>query len=122
MDFLKPHAVQNDEISAWMTSHYAKVEDAFKALASIYDEQAAHKVDRIRRVVAAANGDWTAAGTLRQRALRALRSTSEVSCVLDGMRRAEYVSDVIAELQRPVKQDANLESWTNLTEELSKAH
>jgi hypothetical protein len=36
------------------------------------------------------------------------------------MRREAYVSDVIAELQRPVGQDPRLASWRKLTEELAK--
>jgi hypothetical protein len=120
MDFLEPYRRQNAEISSWMASHAAKIEEAFEAVASIYAEQAAHKVDRIRRALAAAGEDWAAEGTLSQKALRALRSTSGVSCVLVGMRRPEYVNDVIAELQRPVEQDTHIESWTCLAEGLVK--
>jgi len=120
MDFLKPYAAQNADIAKWMSSHGAKIDEAFKAVASIYYEQAAHKAERIRRAVAAADGDWAAEGTLSQKALRALRSTPAVSSVLVGMRRTEYVSDVLAELQRPVQQDPRFESWQKLTAELAK--
>jgi len=48
MDFLEPFAAQNEDISKWMASHRSKIEDAFEAVASIYAEQAAHMVDRIR--------------------------------------------------------------------------
>ncbi len=102
-----------------MASHRARIEDAFEAVASIYAEQAAHKIDRIRRAVAAVDRDWAAEGTLSQKALRALRSTPGVSCVLVGMRRSEYVSDVLAELRRPVRQTERLESWQRLTAELA---
>ena len=95
----------------------ARIEDAFEAVDSIYAEQAAHKIDRIRRTVAALDQDWAAAGTLSQKALRALRSTPGISCVLVGMRRGEYVSDVLAELQRVVKQESRLESWQKLAED-----
>jgi aryl-alcohol dehydrogenase-like predicted oxidoreductase len=114
VDFLEPYAEQNADLSKWMASHRAKIEEAFEAVASIYAEQAAHKVDRIRRAVAAADRDWAAEGTLSQKALRALRSTLGVSCVLVGMRRDAYVSDVIAELQRPVQQVSRFESWQKL--------
>jgi len=120
MDFLKPYAAQNADIAEWITSHGAKIDEAFNAVASIYFEQAAHKVDCIRRAVAAADADWAAEGTLSQKALRALRSTAGVSCVLVGMRRAEYKSNVIAELQRPVQQDPRFQSWQKLAAELAK--
>ena len=120
MDFLEPHARQNADVSKWMVSHRPKIEDAFEAVASIYAEQAAHKVDRIRRAVAAVDRDWAAEGTLSQKALRALRSTPGVSCVLVGMRREAYVSDIIAGLQHPVQQVSRFESWLKLTEALAK--
>jgi aryl-alcohol dehydrogenase-like predicted oxidoreductase len=84
-------------------------------VASIYAEKAARRVDRIRRAVAAADADWAAEGTLSQKAVRAVRSSAAVSCVLVGMRRAEYVSDVLEELRCPIKQDERLESWRKLS-------
>ena len=119
MDFLEPYGSQDKNISKWMTSHRARIEDAFKAVASIYAEKASGRIDGIRRVMAAADPDWAAEGTLSQKALRAVRSTSAVSCALVGMRREEYVSDVLTELRRPVTRDNRLESWRTLSEELA---
>ena len=119
-DFLEPYRNQNEGLSKWLSSHRPRLEDAFDAVASFYAENAALKVDRVRRAVAAADREWAPEGTLSQKALRAVRSTAAVSCVLVGMRREVYVSDVIAELQRPVRQDPRLASWRKLTEELAK--
>ena len=119
MDFLESYGSQNKDISDWMTSHRARIEEAFDAVASIYAEKAAYRVDRIRRVLAAADPGWAAEGTLSQKALRAVRSTPGVSCVLVGMRREEYVADVLAELRRPIKQDERLESWQTLATDLA---
>ena len=119
MNYLEPYGSQNEDISDWMTSHRARIEDAFDAVASIYAEMAARRVDRIRRVVAAADADWAAEGTLSQKAVRAVRSTPPVSSVLVGMRRSEYVSDVLAELSCPVEQVGRSESWRKLTIELA---
>ena len=102
-----------------MTSHRTRIEEAFDAVASIYAEKAARRIDRIRRVLAAADPDWAAEGTLSQKAVRTVRSTPGVSCVLVGMRREEYVCDVLAELNRPVKQVENLESWRKLSLDLA---
>ena len=107
-------------LSNWMTSHRQKIEEAFEAVASVYAEEAARQVDRIRQTLAAADRDWAKEGTLSQKALRAVRATPGVSCTLIGMRRVEYVSDVLAELRRPIKQDARIESWHKLTAELAK--
>ena len=120
MDFLEPYANESEDILIWMADHRKKIEAAFEAVASIYAGEAAHRADRIRRAVAAADRDWAEDGTLSQRALRTIRSTPQVSCTLIGMRRAEYVSDVLQELKRPIKQGARLESWHKLTQELVK--
>jgi hypothetical protein len=119
MDFLEPYGSQNEDISNWVTSHRARIEEAFDAVASIYAEKAARRVDRIRRVMAAADPNWAAEGTLSQKAVRAVRSAPGVSCVLVGMRREEYVADVLAELRRPVKRGGHLESWQTLAAELA---
>jgi aryl-alcohol dehydrogenase-like predicted oxidoreductase len=119
MAFLEPYGSQNEELSNWMTTHRARLEEALDAVASIYAEKAARRVDRIRSVVAAAGPAWRAEGTLSQKALRAVRSTPGVSCVLVGMRREEYVADVLAELRLPIKRDGQLESWRKLTAELA---
>jgi hypothetical protein len=118
MDFLEPYGSQNEDISNWMTLHREKIEDAFDAVASLYAGEAAHQADRIRRTVAVADRNWAEEGTLSQKALRAIRSTTGVSSVLVGMRRPEYVTDVLAELKHPIKSEARFESWQKLTEEL----
>ena len=118
MDFLEPYASQNEDLSNWMASHRARIQDAFDAVASIYAEKAARRVDQIQRSLAAVDTDWGAEGTLSQQALRAIRSTPAVTCVLVGMRRNKYVCDVLTELRRPIKQDRRLESWRKLTREL----
>ena len=115
MDFLEPYANENEDLSNWMTSHRKKIEAAFGAVASIYAGEAAHQVDRIRRSIAAVDRNWGEDGTLSQKALRAIRTTPGVTCTLVGMRRAEYVSDVLAELRRPMKQEPRLASWQKLT-------
>ena len=117
VDFLKPHAEYNENLADWMSTHQKKIEDAFNAVASIYAEQAAHQVDRIRRAVAVADRHWAEAGTLSQKALRTIRSTPGVSCTLIGMRRNDYVSDVVTELQRQYEQKPRVESWRKLTAE-----
>jgi hypothetical protein len=119
MDFLEPYGHEDKSIRGWMTSHREKIEDAFDAVASIYAEKANHRAEDLRRVLASADPDWAAQGTLSQKAVRALRSTAPVSSVLVGMRREEYVSDILNELMRPINQTSRLDSWQALTDELA---
>jgi len=67
----------------------------------------------IKRQTVAADADWDAP-TLSQMALRALRSTAGTTCTLVGMRRPEYVADVLAELRRPLEVRDRTESWRGL--------
>jgi len=120
INFLEPYANENQDLSNWLTSHRKKIEAAFEAVSSIYAEEAAHRVDRIRRCVAEADRNWAKDGTLSQKALRAIRTTAGVTCTLVGMRRAEYVSDVLAELRRPVQQKRRHKSWQQLTAGMAK--
>ena len=120
MEFLQPYADQNDDLSQWIASHQEKIDAAFTAVASIYAEEAAHQVDRLRQALAAADRDWAEDGTLSQKALRAIRTTAGVTCTLIGMRREDYVSDVLLELGRPFEQHGRLESWRALTAEVEK--
>ena len=59
---------------------------------------------------------WAGAKTLSRMALRALRSTAGVTCVLVGMRRERYVEDVLAELREQVETGDREESWKTLRE------
>ena len=119
MDFLVPYGEQNEDLSNWIDSHRKKIEAAFEAVASLYAEEAEHRVNRIRQTLAAADRDWAQEGTLSQKALRAIRSTAGVSCTLVGMRRADYVTDILVELTRSIKQKTRLESWQRLIEKYS---
>jgi hypothetical protein len=51
-------------------------------------------------------------------AVRALRSTAGISCVLVGMRRTPYVDDILAELATPVARKDRRASWRKLHQSL----
>jgi hypothetical protein len=118
LDFLEPYVDRNEDLSRWMISHRKRLEEAFVAVASIYAGDAARRADRIRRAVTAADRDWSGERTLSQTAVRAVRSTRGVSCVLVGMRRKTYVTDILDELRLPATQKDRSKSWRALTEEM----
>ena len=89
------------------------LEEAIDAVSSIYLEEAARVLNRIR--YALDNADpGEKQGVLSQKAIRALRSTAGVSVVLVGMRGNAYVEDVLTELKQPVEQKAREGSWVKL--------
>jgi aryl-alcohol dehydrogenase-like predicted oxidoreductase len=114
MEFLEPHRAAIEGLTAWIDAHMACLKSALTAVESIYSEPAAIEARRINRMVSAADSDWAEAPTLSQKALRAPRATTGVSAVLVGMRREEYVTDVLSELSRPVIQKPRVNSWEKI--------
>lgn len=119
LDFLVEHAANHDDLSRWIDSHLKCLEQAYAAVGSIYAESAALKNRRIRQALSDVNKEWGGEGTLSQKALRVLCSTPGVSSVLMGMRKPDYVDDILKELQRPVNEAENFHAWKVLREELS---
>ncbi len=113
-DFLTPYAKENEELAQWLAYHPICLEEAFEAVGSIYVEEAARVLNRIRYAVNDADPEWEKQGTLSQKAIRALRSTAGVSVVLVGMRQGAYVDDVLTELKRPIEQKDRQGSWARL--------
>jgi aryl-alcohol dehydrogenase-like predicted oxidoreductase len=114
MDFLRPHADSNPDLADWIPSHEKILGRAFRAVASVYADHAVALEKSILSMLGRADPAWGQPGTLSQRAVRALASTAGVSSVLVGMRKKAYVSDVLAELHRPVKKTNRTDSWERL--------
>ena len=107
---------QQASLTPWIRSHQEILEAAFRAISSVYQEQAAENAAQIKARVSSAEEDWDEAMTLSQMALRALRSTLGITTVLVGMRQESYVDDVIEELGRPVSTKDRTEFWRKLQE------
>jgi len=115
-DFLKPYQETVKGLSTWIKTHMQCVEAGLKAVESTYSEAAGVETRRIARAASASDPDWANAETLSQQAVRAVRSTAGVSSVLVGMRQEEYVTDILAELKRPIIQQPRTHSWQKLKE------
>jgi aryl-alcohol dehydrogenase-like predicted oxidoreductase len=102
------------EASSWLHGYVKALNEAMRAVEAIYADEAARLASNIKKHVAAVDAEWGEADTLSQMALRALRSTAGVTSVLVGMRREEYVDDVLAELKRNVTVRERSDSWAAL--------
>ncbi|MBX3058748.1 MAG: aldo/keto reductase [Anaerolineae bacterium] len=98
----------------WLDEYVDVANNTFAAITAYYQEQAARRAEHIQQAAQSADSDW-AAPTLSQTAVRALRSTTGVTSVLVGMRRQDYVQDVLADLQYPVPTAERQESWQQMT-------
>jgi aryl-alcohol dehydrogenase-like predicted oxidoreductase len=114
IQFLSQKKDLSEEVSSKIESHQEKLQTAFRSITSVYQNEAAEKSVRIKEAIASVDKDWAGANTLSQMAVRALRSTPDVTTVLVGMRRANYVEDVLEELSRPINMRDRTESWRKL--------
>ena len=114
MDFLLPHADNNPDLAAWIPSHEKTLDRAFRAVASVYADDAVALEKKILNMIGQADEAWAQSGTLSQKAIRAIASTAGVSTVLVGMRKDAYVSDVLAELHRSTDKTDRTDSWNRL--------
>jgi aryl-alcohol dehydrogenase-like predicted oxidoreductase len=89
-----------------------------EAAESLPAEEIEKRIETITAALTAADPDWGGNASLSQLAVRALRSTAGISCVLVGMRRTPYVDDILAELATPVARKDRRTSWRKLHQSL----
>lgn len=114
VQFLSQSRNLTEDESIWIESHQKKLDEAFAAVTSIYQQTAVEESVKIRALVSSVDKDWGEAASLSQTALRALRSTLGVATVLVGMRQEAYVEDVLQELGCQVNKTDRTESWERL--------
>lgn len=101
------------EAALWLDEYVEAANIALAAMSAFYQEQAAKQTAHIKETAVTIDPDWQA-NSLSQTAVRALRSTKGVSCVLVGMRQQRYVFDVLADLKNPVTSQERTTSWQKL--------
>lgn len=116
LEFLDKQAAGSRELSAWKDAYTGSLDAVLKALGGFFAQTAARKISQIKSALAAADPDWGGDAPLSRLAVRVLRSTAGISCVLVGMRRPEYVDDVLAELKTPLSPRDRRSSWSKLAQ------
>lgn len=106
------------EASFWLDEYVDATNIMFAAVSAYYQEQAARQTSQMMETVSKTNPAWTAQ-TLSQTAVRALRSSNGVSCVLVGMRHQEYVQDMLRGISQPVDREETNASWLALSRQLA---
>lgn len=104
----------------WQVAYREVLRAALDAVRAYWRGVASRRGERIAKAVRKRDADWsTGSPTLSQLAVRAIRSTRGVSCVLVGMRRTGYVADVVEELSTSVDSTDRADAWSGLAEELT---
>lgn len=117
VEFLSNRPDLPAEAALWLDEYVEAANIALAALSAFYQEQAAKRTARIQETAVSIDPDWQAE-TLSQTAVRALRSSAGVSCVLVGMRQQPYVLDVLADLTHSVPVQDRAESWRKMREQV----
>lgn len=78
---------------------------------NVYQGEGIRQVNEFKNKVATLDKSWGNIPSLSQLALRILRSTIGVKAVLMGMRREEYVADVLQELKQPCEVNSQRIIW-----------
>ena len=100
-----------------LDDHLGRLKEALRAVGAFQARASADRRQRLYQWAAGLDQDWAQAENLSQLAIRAVRSTAGVGCVLVGMRRSQYVQDVLAELARPVEQKDRGPAWQRAARE-----
>lgn len=106
------------DAAAWFAAYADRVRALLELVADRYAWSAQERSDRIRAALCDALGDadtpcGRAHASLSSLAVRALMGVEGVDCVLVGMRRAEYVDDIIGALRAgPLGDEAALAGAT----------
>ena len=119
MTYLETQSVNVQQIEHWRLSYQNALEAVLQAIGGEYAEAAKNEVASIKALLSSADPEWSGQFPLSRLALRALRSTGGVSCVLVGMRRENYVEDVISELQVPVSVRDRNHTWARIRETMA---
>ncbi len=107
----------NRPLNAFTENRLLRLADV-DAAERLPSEEIEKRIETIASALAAADPDWGGDALLSQLAVRALRSTAGISCVLVGMRRTPYVEDILAELATPVARKDRRTSWRKLHQSL----
>jgi aryl-alcohol dehydrogenase-like predicted oxidoreductase len=121
-------AEEGDALHAWCRAYVSAVNGAIRAVTLHFQALAREEGAALKALAAEADAAWAAAGVgagagepggelpLSRLAVRALRSSAGVGCVLVGMRSVGYADDVLAELRTQVPAADRAAAWERLRE------
>lgn len=107
------------EAKVWSERYRQQVAGIYAAIECYYRSSDHKRNTAIKHVLASVNPDWAATDTLTQSAIRALRSTEGIDCVLVGMHEA-YRQEVLDELQQPLPASVSDALWSELHDAMKR--
>ena len=105
---------ENEMLQDWIKQYLIEMEQFFELVSKYYMAKTNIKSGGMLDLVSRTSKEWRVDGSLASTAVRALRSTEGVSAVLVGMRRVEYVEEMVSELCVNVPLKDRSSTWTIL--------
>ncbi len=102
------------EAQGWVDDYERKVAETLAAITAVYQAEEQERLALIRNRAEQADPDWGGVRPFSQTAVRALVSTAGISSVLVGMRRPDYVHDVLTALEKAPPARNRRPGWEKL--------
>lgn len=118
MEILSSRPDLTSEQKKWIDFYVETFNHALDGLTARYKIKAAKETGLFKKEIQSIDKQWDEAHKMSHKAIRSLRTTRGVSCVLVGMRHENYVADVLEELKHPVEVRDGMHSWLALKEQL----
>lgn len=114
VQFLRRRPELPSEAAGWIDAYEQAFEETVAAVTAVYQGEERGRIALIKDNISSADPEWAGAPTISRAALRALRSTAGLSTILVGMRRPDYVAEVIDEFSEPVPVRPRSRGWALL--------
>ena len=110
------------EDEEWFNQYLQLFNTTIQHLSAHYKSISANRSEHIKTILNRHIPDWCDCHTLSQKAIHGLRELDGVSSILVGMRKEEYLNDILIEIQtpRPQKTDQNWNKLKEVIREISK--
>ena len=116
LELLGQFKEKSPEFNGWFESYLNKINRTLAEISNYFLSQDAVMLSSIRQNLVKAMPKLDQLKNLSQMALRLIRTTPGVSCVLLGMRHVDYVNDAMHELKSPVTPKPN---WQSVAKQIS---
>lgn len=105
--FFNKHIDDRDDWQKWIREYSKELMSFLKTISAYFETLAQNRSEQIARKLSELNANLASLPTLSQKAVHLLASFPEVTSVLIGMRKPEYVDDILALAKHPPTIDAH---------------
>ena len=104
-----------EEITTWIENYLSEINNTIKTVSNYLIGYASHRSTIVKGIVKSKFSEFETTETLSQIAIRALRNTPGVDCILVGAREESYVNDILIEMKEEAKKTFLDEKWIQIT-------